>query len=247
MANHLLVGTADKTEQLLQFTRYGFLWIDDGSHIEAIRERFPRAKVFDPTVHSFNPLRGIDEDGARDLADALYLADPGGDNTLTARNGKGVLAKFFATTTRLDRIDGNRKDPAQAEALGMLDRALFSPLMRQVLCNPTNFSFKGSVVAKIDRAALYRKDAMLLALLLIGQHKGQIVLSDARYLCPLHVSLIDQHRLTAAIRYLDELPLQLRQAVLTIEDKHFARLLPHDAEVLIGFTDNPSGNPKNLM
>jgi hypothetical protein len=35
--------------------------------------------------------------------------------------------------------------------------------------------------------------------------------------------------------------------VLTIEGKHFARLLPNDAETLIGFTDNPTGNPKNLM
>lgn len=35
----------------------------------------PKAKVFDPRKHSFNPLRGI-EKKAREIADALYTASP---------------------------------------------------------------------------------------------------------------------------------------------------------------------------
>lgn len=240
--NHLLVGTADKTEQLLQLTSPGFLLIDDGPIADAFLAQFPRAKLFDPSQHSFNPLRGIDADRARDFADILYLADPGGENTLTARNGKGALAQLFLDNTRLDRITGDRKDPAIAEALGVLDRALFSPLVTGVLCNPTNFSFKGSVVARIDRAALYHKDAMLLALLLIGQHKGQIVLPGT-YLRPLHMSLIRQSRLTVGVRQLSELPENLSPADFDVRAGRRTR--PEDAVVLASYEGLSPGTTKH--
>jgi hypothetical protein len=47
-----------------------------------------RARIFDPTKHSFNPLKNIDYRKARALADVLYTAFPQGENTLTVRNGK---------------------------------------------------------------------------------------------------------------------------------------------------------------
>src|SRR5688500_7748028 len=52
-----------------------------------------RARIFDPTQHSFNPLKDIDYKTARALADVLYTAFPQGDNTLTVRNGKRALLK----------------------------------------------------------------------------------------------------------------------------------------------------------
>jgi hypothetical protein len=245
--NSLIIGTADKTNTLLQLTRPRFLLIDDGPIADAFAEQFPQAKQFDISKHSFNPLRGIDHKGARDFAQILYTASPEGKDTLTVRNGKRAVARLvLANTTRLDRITSD--DEKDADAMAMIDDVLFSPVLKDVLCRPTNFSFKGSVIARINRAELGDFDAFVLALLLMGQHKGQVVVPDGGfYLRPLHMSLIRQDRLTVGLRFLAELPLSLQQAVLTIEDKHLMRLLPDDAERLIGFTDHPAGNPKNLM
>lgn len=251
--NHLIIGTADHTETLLQLTRPGFLLIDDGELADAFLTHFPKAKLFEPTVHSFNPLNGLDYKRARDFADILYSASPQGENTLTVRNGKRALIQLLLanTTHRLDDIEGNRADPAEAEALATIDDLLVSPVLRSVLCGggePFRFGRKQSIVARIDRAELGDFDAFVLGTLLIGQHKGQAVLDDfGFYGRPLHTALIRQNRLTAGLRYLDELPLPLRHAVLTIDDKHFAHLLPDDAKYLIGFTENPAGNPTNLM
>jgi hypothetical protein len=245
--NHLLLGTDDFTARLLDITRPGFLLIDDGPIADAFTGHFPHAKQFDIAQHSFNPLRGMDYKRARDFAQILYTASPEGKDTLTVRNGKRALARLvLADATRLDRIASD--DEKDTDALAAIDEVLFSPVLKSVLCNPTNFSFKGSVIARMNRAELGDFDAFVLALLLIGQSKGHIIIPDfGFYGRPLHLSLIRQNRLTVGLRYLAELPLQLQQAVLTIEDKHLMRLLPDDAETLIGFTDNPTGNPKNLM
>jgi len=120
-----------------------------------------------------NPLRGVTPKLARDIATILYTADPGGENTLTVRRGKSALARLLSEDPRLDKVTGDRKDPAEAEALATLDTILFTPTMRDVLCKPSNFSFKGSVIARINRAELGEQDALILALLLIGQPPRQ--------------------------------------------------------------------------
>src|SRR4051812_39692814 len=105
MANHLLVGTADKTEQLLQLTPPGFLLIDDGPIADAYLAHFPRAKLFDISHHSFNAVRGMDYKRARDFAQIVYTASPEGKDTLTVRNGKRALTKLLLSgPTRLDKI-----------------------------------------------------------------------------------------------------------------------------------------------
>jgi hypothetical protein len=230
--NHLLVGTADKTEHLLQLTRYGFLLIDDGPIADAFLARFPRAKLFDPTIHSFNPLRGMDYKRARDFAGALYTASPEGENTLTVRNGKRAMTRLLLNSpTRLDRIVG--EDEADAEALATVDDVLLSPVLRRVFCNPTNFSFKGSVVARIDRSQLGDFDAFVLASLLIGQFRGQVIVPDfGFYGRPLHTNLIRQTRLIAGVQVLAELEPKLRQVVLTIKDKRADNTTAEDAETL---------------
>lgn len=251
--NSFLIGSNDFTGTLLGIAPPGFLLIDDGPIADAFLECFPKAKLFAPSVHSFNPLKGIDYKRARDFADILYSASPQGENTLTVRNGRRALVKLLLanTTGQLDGITGNASDPAIAEALATIDDLLVSPVLRSVLCGggePFRFGRKQSVVARLDRAELGDFDALILALFLIGQHKGQVILSDGGfYLRPLHMSLMRQDRLTVGLRFLSELPLTLRHAVLAIEDKRLMRLLPDDAETLIGFTEHPSGNPKNLM
>jgi hypothetical protein len=85
--NHFLIGTADKTDRLLQLAGDHFLLIDDGPIADAfLVER--TCRLFDITKHSFNPLKDIDYKRARDIAQALYTASPEGRDTLTVRNGK---------------------------------------------------------------------------------------------------------------------------------------------------------------
>ena len=101
--NKLLIGLADKTEQLLD-TKPGFLLIDDGPIADAFLHRFPEAKLFDPTKHSFNPLKGMTRKFARDFVDALYSYYPE-STTLTVRNGKRALARLIANNpTQLDHM-----------------------------------------------------------------------------------------------------------------------------------------------
>lgn len=230
--NKLIIGIADKTDALLQCTPPGFLLIDDGPIADAFHAQFPTAKVFDPAKDRFNPLAGIDYRRARDFATILYTASPEGKDTLTVRNGKRALTRLLlANPTRLDRI--RSKDEADAEALTTVKDILLSPVLRRVLCGSTNFSFRGSVVARINRAELGDFDAFVLALLLIGQAKGHIVVPDfGFYGRPLHTTLIRQDRLIAGVNFLSELEPKLRQAALLIPDKDGRQCTFEDAEVL---------------
>jgi hypothetical protein len=226
--NALILGIADKTEQLLQRTTEPFLLIDDGPIADAFADKFPDAKIFNPRRHSFTFSR--DYKSVRAFADALYSAGYGA-NTLTVRNGKRALATLLTdTTVPLHKLDGDRKDPAIAEALGTIDDLLLSPVLKRVLTRKPNFDFSGSVIAKLDRAQLGDFDAYILAILSIGQHQGQIVVPDfGAYGCPIHVSLIRQERLIAGLNTLSEVELPLRQQLLLIPDKHGAQCLYDDA------------------
>ena len=88
-----------------------------------------------------------------------------------------------------------------------------------MLCNPTNFSFnpRSVILARVNRAELGEFDATVVALFLIMQFKGQIVLEDGGfYLREMHSALIRENRLIAGVDFLDQLPPKLRQlAVLT--------------------------------
>jgi hypothetical protein len=226
--NHLLIGTADKTERLLSITKPRFLLIDDGPIADAFLAHFPKARLFDPAHHSFDPLKGMDYKRARDFADTLYSASPGGENTLTVRNGRRALVRLLvARPRRLTDLPSpvDTKDDVEKEALAMVEDLLLSPILRQVLCAPKpNFRIgEGTTVAKLDRAQLGDFDAFVLASLLIGQHEGQIVVPDfGFYGRPLHMSLIRQRRLTAGVNALSELKKSdgLSEALLTFPNKY---------------------------
>jgi hypothetical protein len=230
--NRLLIGTADKTEQLLD-TPSGFLLIDDGPVADAFLAKFPQAKLFDPAVHHFNPLKAIDYKRARDFAATVYSASPEGGETLTVRNGRRALAKLLLSgARRLDKLP-QYPDPGSLEALATIEDLLLSPVLKAVLCNPTNFSFKGSVVAKIDRATLGDFDAFVLGSLLIGQAKGQVIVPDFGFYGRMfHMALIRQERLIAGVNFLDELPPKLRQGALQVEEKTGQRCTFEDAQTL---------------
>jgi hypothetical protein len=162
----------------------------------------PRARIFDPLRHCFNPLKDIDYKNARELADVLYTVSPQGENTLTVRNGKRAMLKALLNAKRLDKVQGDE------EVSGMIDDLLASPVLTRVLCNPTNFSFNPNslILAKLDRAQLGEFDALVLGLLLIGHFKGQVVVPDfGFYGRDAHVSLIRENRLIAGVNFLGEL------------------------------------------
>lgn len=231
--NQLCVGNADFTEHFLQ-TPEPFILIDDGPIAAVFLKTFPDASVFSPRNNSFNPLSGIDYKRARDFASILYTAAPEGKDTLTVRNGRRALARLVLNSSRLDRVYANETDPGEVEALATIKDALFSPTLKRVLCPRTrDFPFKGSVIAKIDRAELGDTDAFLLALLLIQQHKGQVIVPDfGFYGRDFHMSLIRQNRLTAGVHFLDELSPKLQKAMLLIKDKQYGQCTWEDAEVL---------------
>lgn len=208
----------------------------------------PRARIFDPAKHSFNPLKDIDYRKARALADVLYTASPQGENTLTVRNGKRALLKALLSSTRLDKIEGDE------EVTGMIGDLLQSPVLKSVLCNSTNqFSFKPNslILAKVDRATLGDFDALILGLFLIEQFKGQVVIPDGGfYLRDNHTSLIRENRLIAGVNFLGELAPRLRNSVLLIEDREGAGALYEDAVTLAqhaGLRPDPAhdDNPYN--
>lgn len=229
--NVLLLGINDKTDELLARATPPFLLIDDGPIADAFIKRY-RPRVFDPTKHSFNPLKNITYQRARDFAHIVYTASPQGENTLTVRNGKRALTKAVLVSPRLDKLKTNDDEVAAA-----IEDILLSPVLKSVLCGVKQFDFNISVVAKIDRARLGDFDSFILGMLLIGQHKGQIIIPDGGfYLRDMHTSLIRQNRLTVGLNYLAELPVKLQQAVLTIKDKVPCGTLFDDADTLAKFT-----------
>lgn len=244
--NHLVIGTADKTARFLELARPPFLLIDDGPIADAFLTKFPKARSFAVARHSFNPLRGIDYKRARDFAAALYTANPEGANTLTVRNGKRALLKLLlGGTTRLDKLPSPGDDPGLIEAVATVEDLLLSPVLRQVLCRPTNFSFKGAVVVKLDRASLGDFDCFVLASLLIGQSEGHVIVPDfGFYGRDFYVQLVRQERLIAGLDLLSSLPAPLQQTALSIKDKTVYRTTREDAERLSFYVGVP--NPSQI-
>jgi hypothetical protein len=216
----------------VELPKGGFLLIAD--EVPDIK----RARVFDPLRHSFNPLKDITYRKAREIADILYTVSPQGENTLTVRNGKRALLKMLLDGPKaLDTLprDYGKADVGPLEALATVDDILVSPVLRRVLCNPTNFSFNpnSKIVARIDRAELGDFDALVLGLLLMAHFKGQLVVPDfGFYGRDLHQAYIREERLIAGVYHLGELPPKLRQATLLIEEKVPGGTTGEDAETL---------------
>lgn len=202
----------------------------------------PRARVFDPQKHSFNPLKNIEYKKAREIADILYTVSPQGENTLTVRNGKRALLRMLLDgTERLDKLDRDfgKADVGPLEALAAVDDVLVSPVLRRVLCNPTNFSFNpnSTILARINRAELGDFDALVLGLFLMAHFKGQLVVPDfGFYGRDCHVSYVREERLIAGVNFLGELPVKLRQAVLLMDEKKPSGATLEDAETLAQYS-----------
>lgn len=237
---NLLVIGRDKTP-ILEHLPGTFLLIDDGPLIDALT--IPkRRKVthFDVAKHHFNPVKNLNPFTARKLARLIYAASPEAPHTLTVRNGRRELAKLLLNAKRLDKITGNRKDPAIAEALGMIDDILFSPLLKDILTKPKNFSTNGIVLVRLNRTELDEDDCFLLANLLIEQYKHTVIIPDfGFYGHKGHTALIRQNRLIAGVNYLSES--ELKNDLLLIDTKIGHHCLSEDAEILAEYAGKTRG------
>ncbi|MBX3498094.1 MAG: hypothetical protein KF889_01520 [Alphaproteobacteria bacterium] len=220
--NKLYIGF---TKDVRPPRKRGYLFIND-----EVRELHHQTRVFDPLVHCFNPLKGIDYKRARELAEVLYTIAPQGENTLTVRNGKRTLLRALLAAESLDRVDGDE------EVAAMIGDLLVSPVLKRVLCTPGEpFSFKPSsaVIARLNRAELGEFDALVLGLLLLNQYRGQVVVPDLGfYGRNQHANLVRERRLIGGCNFLEELPDKLRQACLSIEDKELRHASSADAELV---------------
>lgn len=227
--NEIYIGT--KTQ--IQFPKNGFLYINDEV------PDLPRARVFDPTEHSFNPLGGMNYRklvGLVDLFDTLFSR---GENTLTKDTGLDYIAESLGTHTgnfeTLIPPPGKGATTGQVWAYGKVQRLMRSPVIKDMLSKTTNFSFKpgSSILARVNRAELGDFDALAIGQFLMGHFKGHIIVLDGGfYLRNSNISLIRENRLIAGVRFLDELPLQLRKEVLLVENKITAGALYEDAVLL---------------
>lgn len=228
--NALIVGF-DKTP-ILDYLPERFLLIDDGPIIDQIQLPKRRAVVhFDPTSHSFNPLKDIDYRRSREFINVLDAIYPEGESTLTKRYSNYILLKSLLSKPRkLSELVPNTKDTA--DAFQKIDTLLLSPVLERVLDNPTNMSLKGSVIMRLNRAELGDFDCFVLANLLISQYRGPVVIPDfGFYACPFHVALMRQGRLIAGINSFAEVPRFTNQLML-FEHKIAAQCTPKDAETL---------------
>jgi hypothetical protein len=247
--NCLVVG-ANKKPILEYADSSNFLFIDDGPLIDALDIPSRRkVTVFDVKKHHLNPLHNIDIDyrRAREFMAVMDAIFPEGDSTLTKKNANFVLLNaLLDKPTYLHKLlRGDKRDAAKQDAYQKIATLLLSPVLRSVLCKPTNFSLKGIVLARLDRAVLGDFDALTLGMLLISAFDGQVVLPDGGfYLRDTHVNLIREGRLVVGVNHLSELSPKLRNEVLLIENQlgrratyedattlaHYARLLPNTNE-----------------
>lgn len=232
----LIVGT--NKSKIIANLPSEFLLIDDGPLIDALT--FPpdwRVTHLDLTVHSLNPLQGMNYRKAREFVAGLYAASPQGENTLTVRNGRRALAKLLnAHPPRLDKMRFDHSD-AQQEAKGMIEDLLLSDTLKDFLCKPTNFHLDGVLLARLDRTIHTDFECLILANILMSSFKGPIVVPDfGFYGTAPHVSLIRQGRLIAGVNYLDEPKDEdLRKQVLLMEPKIASHCIADDAEILAQF------------
>lgn len=232
--NALIVGTR-KEAVLDHLPDPPFLLIDDGDLIDQVT--LPKRTAvtrFDISIHSFNPLKDIDYLRAVQFVDVLKAVYPEGENTLTKATFEYQLLQALKDNpTTLATLIKDTKDTQYAYQ--KVERLLLSPVLGRVLNRPTNFSFKGTILARLDRAALGDFDCFVLANLLISLYPGQVVIPDfGFYAHKGHASLIRQRRLIAGVNTLSEIP-QLAPLLLTISTKMGSHATLKDAELLADY------------
>lgn len=227
--NKLFVGFSKEVE----LPKGGYIFI--GDEVPEV----PRARAFNPLEHSLNLLEDLSYRKICDIVDIFDALFSRGDGTLTKDTGLDFLAEALGAEPRsletLIEEPDRKSSTGHIWAYSKVRRILRSPVLRRVLCNPTNFSFNpnSKILARINRAELSDFDSLVLGLLLMAHFKGQLVIEDMGfYGRECHVSLIRKERLIFGCNFLGELPPKLRQAALLLEEKTASRARLEDAELL---------------
>lgn len=232
MLNKLYVGFSKEIE----VPKGGCLILDDEAW------EIPKARVFDVGKHCFNPLKEIDYRGACDVVALFDAVFDRGDTTLTKDTGLDFISDELegGPGSLADLISPPDKKATTGHiwAYSKVRRMLRSPVLKRVLCNPTNFSFnpRSVIVARVSRKELGEFDALVLGLFLMAHFKGQLVVPDfGFYGRDAHVSLLREGRLIAGVNVLGELPPKLRQNGLLVKDKIASGATHEDAETLAAY------------
>lgn len=229
--NLLSVGDSD----LLEHCTGHFLLLDDGPLIDTYKRRTKhKFTELNFHKHSFNPLSRMSYQKRRDLIDIIDATFSIDSTTLTKDSGLAFIRRNLSKTRYLQHLipaPDSKSSPGHIWAYDKISEILESPVLEHVFCGTPNFSMRGTILARLDRADLGDFDCRLLGRLLIAQYNGQVIIPDFRfYGIESHVSLIRQKRLIAGVRYLDTSP--LKDDLLLIKDRIGQHCLHEDAETL---------------
>lgn len=219
--NELTVGSGFDLKPI----GHGCLFITDSIPEELYR----RAKIFDPKKDRFNPLKGITDESAWSLSEALYTISDGGKDTLTVRKGRLELAKALRASKNFLAVRSDNE-----EVQGMLEQILFFKTVKDMVSGDEFSLAKNTVViAHLDRKALGSRVCLIVGLLLLNAYKGQVVVKDFDfYGRDAHIDLIEQGRLMAHVRTLANVPTRLRENLLLIKKKSAINANYKDAKML---------------
>jgi len=232
--NVLILGS-DKAPISRYFSER-FLLIDDGEFSD--RLTFPdhyQVVRFDVSKHSFNPLADLDYRKAREFVSVLDAVFPEGENTLTKQRSRfQILRSLLNEPTDLETLIRDSRETEHAYQT--IQTLLLSPVLKDVLTRPTNISFKGIILAKLDRSVLGDFDSFVLANFLISQYEGPVVIPDfGFYAHQGHARLMRQNRLIAGVSAFEELP-DWKHRLLSFPTKVGSRCNSDDADLLALYT-----------
>lgn len=215
------------------------LIIDDGELTDTVSIR---AKRFDVSKHSLNPLKDMDEHKAMSFIAVLDGAFPEGENTLTRRYSNHVMLKrLLDKPGKLADLIVPTKDPYERDANEKIERLLLSDTLRPVLNSSLSFTFGRRTIARLNRAEIGDFNCFVLGNFLMAQYAGPIVVADfGFYATAAHKRLIRQDRLFAGLRSIEDVP-KLRNDLLMIPTKIARKCTPDDAAILAVFAGHLPG------
>jgi hypothetical protein len=243
--NSLLIGSHKDFSDFLQGD---CLFLHD--QLPAIPD-WRRPVVFHPARHHINPVLNVDYHYAVSFVEAIDAVFSRGESTLTKDTGLDfILQALLSKPTSLQTLipePGKKSTPGHIWAYNKVNRILLSPTLRRVF-DPKrpqfNFNRSGIFLVHINRAELVEFDALFLGLILMSVYRAQLVVPDLGfYGRNVHTNLIRQKRLIAGLNYLDEVPVPLRRALLSIKDIHASGVQYDDAVLLAkhaGLKPDPS-------
>ena len=147
--------------------------------------------------------------------------------------------------------DNKQGQTAFAPLLNKIGTLLMSPTIRNIVGQQTStFSLtrRQIIIADLDRSKLGDLTTRLLAGLLVARSSGQVYINDLGFFASDYVaSLFSQNRFAVSLNFLTETSRSpnLRQALLSVDDKIILRTNKKDSEELSFYVDAP--NPRKLM